>query len=76
MLEREVPEDPIPVVSESMLPDTRNTLLWEPFIRLEPGEDLRLDFTTADSRGPYEVLIRGWTSAGRPIEKRLSFEVQ
>lgn len=76
MLEQKMPEDPILKVTKSNLPDTRNTLLWEPHITLEPGKDLSLDFTTADTRGDYEVTIRGWTSEGRSFEKRIPFVVR
>ncbi|MEN8204258.1 MAG: hypothetical protein ABFS28_16805, partial [Bacteroidota bacterium] len=76
MLERDMPEDPILKVAESMLPDSRNTLLWDPHIRLEPGDDVNLEFTTSDTRGSYEVRIRGWTSEGRAFEETIPFEVR
>jgi hypothetical protein len=75
MLEEELPADPLPEVELSYLPDTRNTLFWQPHLELEPGERLNLEFSSGDTRGRYELHIRGITSEGRPVAQVIPFEV-
>jgi hypothetical protein len=76
MLEEELPADPLRQVDQSFLPDARNTLYWEPHVGLEPGEKVSLSFDSGDTRGSYELYIRGLSSEGRPVEKIIPFEVR
>jgi hypothetical protein len=39
------------------LPDTRNTLYWNPEIVLKPGRDVPLKFQTSDQRGEYSLVL-------------------
>lgn len=57
------------------LPDVRNTLFWDPAINLGPETEQRISFTTADLKGSYEILIRGFDSTGKYLEKRVPFRV-
>jgi len=75
MLDKALPEDPIETVIDTHLPDSRNTLFWEPHIRLEKGESLELDFSTSDTPGSYELFIRGILSDGSSFVKLLPFQV-
>jgi len=57
------------------LPDLRNTLYWDPHIQLKPGEDTIIHFTTADTRGAYELLIRGFDKSDKYFEETIPFTI-
>jgi hypothetical protein len=60
---------------ERRLPDVRNTLYWNPHMELIPGENNSINFTTADSKGEYEVVIRGYNAMGGYFEETIPFVV-
>jgi len=60
---------------EQRLPDLRNTLYWNPQIELRPGENKIINFTTADSQGEYELVIRGYDALGNYFEETIPFTV-
>jgi len=62
-------------ITDPRLPDVRNTLYWNADLELEPGKEQRITFRTADLKGDYEILIRGFDSAGQYLEKRVPFRV-
>jgi hypothetical protein len=72
------PFDPAPAASptDSRLPDVRNTLYWNPELKLNPDESGSIRFQTSDLKGEYELVIRGSDSAGKFVEKRLPFRVE
>ena len=50
------------------LPDRRNTVYWNPSIRLKAGESIEIPLVTEDRvDGPYLLRIEGRTSDGRRI---------
>ena len=50
------------------LPDRRNTIYWNPSIRLKAGETVEIPLVTEDrADGPYYLRIEGRTSDGRWI---------
>jgi hypothetical protein len=49
------------------IPDRRNTLYWNPGIKLKQGEEQKISFYTADMKGEYEILIQGLSAAGEKI---------
>ena len=50
------------------LPDRRNTIYWNPSIRLKAGESVEIPLMTEDrADGPYYLRIEGRTSDGRWI---------
>jgi len=63
-------------VSDSSLPDVRNTLYWNPNLHLEPGQSQKISFRTSDMIGEYELLIRGYDLSGKYYEKQQRFTVE
>ncbi len=50
----------------SRIPDNREQLFWMPHFELR--SDVRnVDFFTSDKEGTYEITLRGFTVAGKPI---------
>lgn len=62
-------------VIDPRLPDVRNTLYWNPALELEPESGHKISFRTADLKGAYEILVRGFDSSGKYFEKRVPFRV-
>jgi len=60
---------------DHQLPDLRNTLYWNPHLELIPGENKVLNFTSADTKGEYEVVIRGYDTLGHYFEETVPFTV-
>lgn len=58
---------------EQRLPDLRNTLYWNPHLELKPGENNIINFSTADARGEYEAIIRGYDALGHYFEETIPF---
>lgn len=48
----------------SRLPDARNVLLWQPFLRTGSGGRTQKDFYTSDVPGKYVIVVQGITAAG------------
>lgn len=52
------------------LPDRRNTVYWNPSVRLKAGESVEIPLVTEDrADGPYLLRIEGRTSDGRRISE-------
>ena len=52
------------------LPDRRNTVYWNPSVRLKAGESVEIPLVTEDrADGPYLLRIEGRTSEGRRISE-------
>jgi len=62
-------------IPDPRLPDVRNTLYWEPLLELKPETGQRISFRTADLKGNYEILLRGFDSTGKYLESRVPFQV-
>lgn len=60
----------------SRLPDSRNTFYWNPALMLSPGEQMKLEFSTPDQGGDFEVWIRGFSDQGEYYESSLPFSVE
>jgi hypothetical protein len=52
--------------------DRRNTLYWNPGLKLKPGQEQKISFYTADMKGEYEILVQGLSAAGERIIFRKS----
>ncbi|MEA3461035.1 MAG: hypothetical protein U9R49_04080, partial [Bacteroidota bacterium] len=63
-------------VLDPRMPDVRNTLYWNPGLELQTEMDQEISFRTSDLKGDYEVLIRGFDSTGKYLEKRIPFTVE
>ncbi len=57
------------------IPDFRYQLLWEPTLALN-GVAKTYSFLTSTVPGTYEVRLEGFTTFGKPISLKISFEVQ
>ena len=62
--------------TDKRIPDYRNCLYWNPQVFIRPGGNASLEFYTSDSKGDYEVIIRGLTLQGEVMEKRSRFTVR
>jgi hypothetical protein len=49
------------------IPDRRNTLYWNPGMKLKQGQEQKISFSTADLKGEYEILIQGLSASGDKI---------
>jgi hypothetical protein len=56
--------------SLTRIPDRRNTLYWNPSLKLKGGQEQKISFYTADMNGEYEILIQGLSTAGEKITLR------
>lgn len=58
------------------MPDVRNTLYWNPHLRIDSGEEPDLSFISPDRSGNYQVVIRGFDSSDNYFESSYSFRVE
>lgn len=63
-------------VVDPRLPDVRNTLYWNPGLKLDSDMEEQITFRTSDLKGEYEILFRGTDSSGAFFEKRVPFSVE
>lgn len=56
-------------------PDSRNTLLWVPGIKIKNGSSERYTFTAPDTPGIYTIVLEGLTSKGEMVTTTSTFEV-
>ncbi len=57
------------------IPDYRNTLYWNPDVRVNGGKAATLEFYTADDTGSYQIEINGLTQSGKLIHISREIEV-
>ena len=57
------------------IPDYRNTLYWNPDVRITNNEQVTLQFYTGDDTGLYQIEINGITNTGEPIHMSQEFKV-
>lgn len=58
------PDYSTPAMSETRIPDFRNTLYWNPDVRTDSQGRATVEFYTSDETGTYTVLAEGFTSDG------------
>ena len=63
-------------IQDPRMPDVRNTLYWNPDLEINEELEARISFRTSDLKGSYEILIRGFDSSGKYLEKRIPFTVE
>jgi hypothetical protein len=51
-------------LKKSRLPDTRNTLFWEPALKTTKNGSASLEFFTGDEPGEYDLTIEGFSVDG------------
>ena len=52
--------------SGTKLPDFRQTLYWDPDVRIK-GDRLEIEFYTSDLKAAYEIKAQGLTGDGKPV---------
>ena len=50
--------------NSSNIPDSRNTLFWEPNLKLNAENNAHISFASADTPGRYAIVLKGITRAG------------
>ena len=61
---------------QSMAPDLRRTLYWNPYLRMGQGHDLQLSFFSADLPTTYNIWAEGLSSEGRIVSGELKVEIR
>lgn len=51
----------------SRLPDFRNTLCWEPALKISPGGKSSVEFYTSDETGNFTIIIEGTDNEGNQV---------
>ncbi|NTV82952.1 MAG: hypothetical protein HGA23_01450, partial [Bacteroidales bacterium] len=67
-----VPEDPLP----EHLPDARNTVYWDPMVRLNDEGEAEINFTVPDTPGKYVIMLRGFLEDDFLIRKEIEVKPQ
>lgn len=62
--------------ADPRIPDARNTLYWNPGIRMNPSEELSISLYSPEVPGTYDVVIRGYDPEGRYFESRTPFTLE
>jgi hypothetical protein len=57
------------------LPDTRNTLFWDPEFELHGDNHIEVPFTASDTPGIYQVVLSGVGMKGEIFRQTITFEV-
>ncbi len=57
------------------MPDARNTLYWDPNLKLDKNTQTRFSFSTPDTPGTYEVIVRGINHNGEILLQKAFLEV-
>jgi hypothetical protein len=56
-------------------PDTRNTIYWDPLLKIDAASNERISFTTSDTPGKFIVLLRAVDADGQVRSAISRFEV-
>jgi hypothetical protein len=56
-------------------PDTRNTLYWEPQLKLNKNNSSKVSFTVSDTPGKYLIVLNGINSKGKTFRQSTTIEV-
>jgi len=57
-------------------PDSRNTILWKPGLRIKSGKSEKYSFTVPDTPGKYNIVLEGINSKGETFSVISAFEVK
>jgi len=58
------------------IPDTRNTLLWQPCIKIDENNKFSIKFFTSQTPGTYSIIVHGLDKDGNLIRYSTDFEVR
>jgi hypothetical protein len=62
--------------SLSRIPDLRNTLYWNPSVKMDRNEEAEIEFWTSDLPGTYTINIQGISATGEKLSLNKSFMVR
>ena len=57
------------------LPDSRNTVYWDPDVKISDKGPTGISFTAPDTPGKYIILLRSLTPSGEQVIAREEFDV-
>lgn len=66
-----IPAGPFPI----NLPDSRNTIYWDPDVQTNDKGSVDISFTAPDTPGKYIIVLSGMSASGEEISVRKEFEV-
>jgi len=75
MYDKDKPGDPVFQPHNPRMPDVRNTLYWDPYLKISPGIPEKISFYTPDAAGSYQVVVRGFDGDGNLIARIFPFRV-
>jgi hypothetical protein len=65
-----------PEKKQSRIPDLRNTLYWNPELKINPGGGMVAEFWTSDFASDYVINIQGVTADGFPLSVKKQVRVE
>ena len=60
----------------SIMPDSRHTLLWNPDLRSDGQDTIRVPFDTSDLTGEFQATVEGITKDGKIVYATATFKVE
>jgi hypothetical protein len=61
---------------QTIVPDYRSTIFWEPDIKIEKNKSVKLDYFNADNTAAINITVEGITSEGIPVTGKASYKVK
>ncbi len=61
---------------EVYVPDFRSTIFWKPDIRIEKGNEVKVDFYNADEAGTIKIIVEGVTTEGIPVTATTGYDIK
>ena len=74
--ENDSDEYSVPVHTRAHFPDFRNSLYWNPELKVSGNNTIAVEFTTSQLEGEYHAEIQGITSSGIPLASSVSFSIK
>jgi hypothetical protein len=62
-------------LKKNRIPDFRNTLYWNPDVRMDSNGKSKIELWTSDFVSGYEITIQGISKEGKPFSTRKTFNV-
>ena len=70
------PDYSLAEMKRNRIADYRNTLYWNPSVKLDKDGKARIEFWTSDTKSDYIINIQGITSEGRTVSLRKIINVK
>jgi len=65
----------VPDPKNQHVPDLRNCLFWNPYLKLKEAEPTEISFNTGDNAGDYVIVVRGIDKTGKTKVTSTEFSV-